>query len=105
MAPGPSFADLEIGLHRWDLSGYAVEMRFVQPDSDADVRLLRGGAAVVQFDFARLAALALDPAAYGQALADSLFAEPAVREAFGQAWSAAQSADAPLRLRLLIGPS
>lgn len=97
-------ADLEIGLHRLDAGGYALDMRFARPDSDADMRLLRGQARVT-FDTAALSALALDPAAYGRALAAQLLADDAARAAFGQAWSAAQSLDVPLRLRLLVGPS
>ena len=53
----------------------------------------------------RLRALPLDPAAYGQLLGQSLFADPAVQTAFAQARSTAQTQEVPLRLRLFIGPS
>jgi CHAT domain/SIR2-like domain len=98
------YADLEIGLHRRDADSYAVDMRFNQPDSDADIRLL-ADLALARFDSAQLHDLALDPTSYGQALSASLFAEPAVRAAFDQACTSAQSLDAPLRVRLFIGPS
>ena len=97
-------ADLEIGLHRRDADTYAVEMRFSQPDSDADIRLASDGVSV-RFDAAQLRELLSDAHAYGKSLADSLFAEPAVLSAFNQARTSAQSLDAPLRARLFIGPS
>ncbi|MFL5803457.1 MAG: CHAT domain-containing protein [Roseiflexaceae bacterium] len=99
-----SYADLELNLHRRDADTYAVEMRFTQPDSDADVRLM-AEAALVRFDTTRLRELSADAVAYGQALSASLFAEQAVAIAFAQARASAQSLDVPLRLRLFIGPS
>jgi hypothetical protein len=98
-------ADLEIGLHRRDADSYGVELRFSQPGSDADVRLVRGGPSPVHLDFERLRALSLDSAAYGQLLGESLFADPAVWTAFAQARSTAQALEVGLRLRLFIGPS
>jgi hypothetical protein len=100
-----AYADLEIGLHRRDTGSYAIELRFSQPESDADIRLVRGDPALVQFDIERLRALSLDDAAYGQLLSQSLFGDPAVQTAFAQARSTAQTLDAFLRLRLFIGPS
>ena len=98
------YADLELSLHRRDADAYAVEMRFTQPDSDADVRLM-AETALARFDTARLRELSADAAAYGKALSESLFAEPAVATAFAQARASAQSLNAVLRLRLLIGSS
>jgi hypothetical protein len=100
-----AYADLEVGLHRRDSDSYAVELRFNRPDSEADVRLIRGDPSLVQFDMDRLRTLALDDAAYGQLLSQCLFADPAVQTAFAQARSTVQALDASLRLRLLIGPS
>jgi hypothetical protein len=98
-----AYAELEIGLHRRDADAYAVELRFTQPDSDDDKRLDAGAA---HFNMASLDKLAAgDPAAYGQALSDSLFADAAVQSAFAQARASAASLDAPLRLRLFVGPS
>jgi hypothetical protein len=98
------YADLEIGLHRRDADTYAVEMRFSQPDSDADIRLASDGVSV-SFDAAQLLELSADAQAYGKRLAENLFAEPTVRSAFNQARTSAQSLEAPLRARLFIGPS
>src|SRR5690349_19452025 len=95
-------ADLEIGLHRWDEAGYVAELRFSQPNSDADVSPERGP---VSLDLEKLRAAELDQAAYGQLLTGALFGDPAVRSAFDKARVAAQSQDMPLRLRLYIGPS
>ena len=44
MAKMTDYADLEIGLHRRDADSYGVELRFSQPKSDAEVRLVREGA-------------------------------------------------------------
>ena len=96
-----AFPDLEIGLHRQDVDGYAIELRFSQPASEADVRL----ASLVQFDMDGLRALAFDAAGYGRLLGQSLFADPAVQTLLAQARSQAQTQEVPLRLRLFIGPN
>jgi hypothetical protein len=41
-APMDDCADLEIALHRPDADSYRVELRFSQPESDADIRLVQG---------------------------------------------------------------
>jgi hypothetical protein len=99
------FADLEIGLHRRDAESYGVELRYNHPQADADIRLTGGGPAHAQFDLERLRELDLDDKAYGQLLAESLLADPEMQAAFGQARSSAQTLDAPLRMRLFVGPS
>jgi hypothetical protein len=81
------YPELEIGLHRQDVDGYAVELRFSLPESEADIRL----ASMVQFDIDGLRVLALDAAAYGRLLSQSLFADPAVQTLFAQARSQAQT--------------
>ena len=98
-----AFAELEIGLHRWNIDAYSVEMRFNQPgpDSEVDQKVFRG----VRFDFDALRVLALDPAAYGQHLTDSLFADPTARTAFALACARAEEQGVDLRLRLFVGPS
>jgi hypothetical protein len=98
------YAELELGLSRRDGGSYGLDLRFSQPGSDADIRLARDGAAI-QIDVAQLSELSFDAEGYGRALSASLFADPAVRAAFAQARSGAASLDAPLRLRLLVGPS
>jgi hypothetical protein len=100
-----AYAELEIGLHRRDAGGYAVELRFSPPDSDAEVQLVQAGQALVQLDVERFRGLALDGSAYGKLLGQSLFADPSVRTLFYQASSNAQALGAPLRVRLFIGPS
>jgi hypothetical protein len=59
-----------------DAGRYAIELRFNQPESDADIRLVRGDPALVQFDMDRLRVLTLDDSAYGQLLSQSLFSDP-----------------------------
>ena len=100
------YADLEMGLHRRDTGRYAIELRFSQPDSEVDIRLVRGDPAQVQFDMEGLRALSLDescrwptpepepssPTRPSRPLSPKL----AVRH---RPW------DAFLRLRLFVGPS
>jgi hypothetical protein len=99
------YADLELGLHRRDAGSYAIDFRFSPPGSDADIRLGPGNSAIAQFDFDLLRAHSLDAREYGQLLTQSLFADPALKSAFDQALTSAQSLDAALRVRLLIGPT
>ncbi len=99
------YADLEIGLHRRDAENYGVELRFIHPQGDADVRLTGGTPALAQFDLDRFRAMALDADAYGEHLTESLFANAEVRAAFLQSRSSAQTLDVPLRMRIFIGPS
>jgi hypothetical protein len=98
------YADLELGLHRRAEGRYGVELRFSQPDSDADIRLT-GEEVIVEFDPAALDAEQSDPLDYGQALTQRLFAAPPLQAAFLKARAAADSLDIPLRLRLFVGPS
>ena len=99
------FADLELSLHRRDGNNYSVEMRFTQPNSDADIRLGTDHLISVTFDLPSLQTMIADPAEYGHALAESLFADPNALSGFTQARASAQSLKASLRVRLLIGPS
>lgn len=100
-----NYADLEISLHRHSTEAYAVEFRFSQPDSDADIRLATGEPALAQFELEELNQLIFDPPEYGRTLTKNLFSDSAVQSAFAQALTSAQSLNAPVRLRLLIGPS
>lgn len=100
-------ADLELSLTRRDAGLYALEMRFIQPGSEADVRLEDGGPggpALVNLDFAALRERLLDADAYGRALGAALFAAPAVAAMYARADATAQQLGVALRLRLAIGP-
>lgn len=97
-----SHPELEIGLYRQDEASYAVELRFKRPDDAAQRQPVRG---LAQFDLAALRGQALDPAAYGRALSDSLFADDAIRQAFDTARAATETLDQPLRLRLWVDRS
>jgi hypothetical protein len=96
------YADLEISLRRRDTDTYALELRFSQPESDADVRLMSGGAALVRLEVANLRQDAFDSKSYGSKLGQSLFANPVVQTAFALATSNAQSREAPLPLRVRL---
>src|SRR5438067_719123 len=96
------YADVEIGLHRWNARNYAVELRYRQPD-DANERVpVRG---YVWFDFSGLEVQRLDSVAYGRLLTQNLFSDAAIHEHFGQMRAAAQANDSDLRVRLFVGPS
>ena len=97
-------ADLELGLHRRD-SGYVVEMRYSQPESDVEIRLGQAKAIQAQLDVAALQMKSADPAAYGKALSEALFSDAELKTEFSKARVNAQSSNAALRLRLVIGPS
>jgi hypothetical protein len=99
------FADLELSLHRREGEGYAVEMRFTQPGSDADVRLGQSGQVTAAIDVEALQAEIMDSAAYGKLLAQSLFADANLLAGFKQAIASSQTLKVPLRVRLLIGAS
>jgi hypothetical protein len=99
------YADLEIGLHRYDDIHYMVDLRFSHPQSDADIRLLQSSTpALATFDSEALREAQLDATAYGKLLSEHLFAEPSVQQGFAQAFASAQSLDMALRVRLFIGP-
>jgi len=100
-----AYADLEISLHRRDAGTYAVDLRFSQPDSEADIRLGQGNPASANIEINELQNLSFDPGAYGQKLTQNFFSDPKLQSAFAQTRASAQSLDVPLRLRLLIGPS
>ncbi len=100
-----AYADLEISLHRRDAGAYAVDFRFSQPDSDADIRLGQGNPATAIFEKEALQNLSFDPGAYGQKLTQNFFSDPKLYSAFEQTMTSAQTLNVPLRLRLLIGPS
>lgn len=99
------YADLELGLHRFEAGHYAVEMRFSMPGSEADTRLGQDNPVLVSLNVDELRELISDPREYAAALTKALFAPPELQVAFAEAFASAQSQDFPLRLRLLIGAS
>jgi hypothetical protein len=102
MALSTVYAELAIGLHRSPGEAYQVELRFTDPESEAEVPPEKGPAAL---DPAALLALQQDPRAYGEALAAQVFADPAVRGLYDRAKAAVEASGRFLRLRLLVGPS
>lgn len=95
-------ADLELLLRRWDAGRYLLDLRVSMPGSDAEVRPLRDRPAPAQIDLAALRSLALDPQAYGAALTQMVFADPAAATAFAQARAAAQDHGVALRIRVAL---
>ena len=100
------YAELEINLRPSDESLYFVDFQFVDPDSETDVRLDQGRAVLARLDPDALKELEYDPAAYGRALTDGLFADPHLISAFDSARVRVSAADdKKLRFRLSIGPT
>jgi hypothetical protein len=94
--------EIEIGLERAEIHRYTVDCRFRNPEDEADRAPVRGSA---RFDLVAQREQMLDVAAYGRLLSQALFGDAAVREYFLEACAVAQSLGAPLRVRLLVGPS
>jgi hypothetical protein len=79
LMPTP-YADLDIRLRPHHSGGYAVDLRFSRSDSETLDET--ESELPVAFDLEALRAAEHDPAGYGQAPTDSLFADPLVREKF-----------------------
>ncbi|MGB8644860.1 MAG: CHAT domain-containing protein [Anaerolineae bacterium] len=103
--PTTAYTDLEIGLTRWNADSYRVDLRVSLPDSSADVRPITGGPVLARWDAGELRSHALDPVAYGQALARGLFADERLRTAFASARAASRVQGEGLRFRLFIDPA
>lgn len=95
-------AEVEIALRGEGLGVYGIQLRFVRPDSDAEIQPVEGR---TRFDLDALRASTLDPAEYGKILTRDLFADPQIREKLGEARAVAEASGFTLRLRLLISPS
>jgi hypothetical protein len=100
-----SSADLEIGIHRHDADSYRIELRYTEPENEAEVRLVRSGPSLIQFDIQSLTEVFHDDLEYGVRLTERLFKDEKIKEAFAKAWTNSQSKNASLRIRLFIGPS
>lgn len=97
-----STPELEIALHKENTGTVAVELRFLDPSSDAEITPRRGPATV---EAGALCDLVTDPEAYGRRLTEGLFADPDVRALYDRAVATTQATERKLRLRLLVGPS
>ncbi len=100
--PMPDYAELELTIHQRLYGTYAIGLRFSLPENDGDNRY--DSAIPLIFDHAQLMVQSLDPQAYGRCLSASLFADPALRDAFNRARIMAAGCNCPLRLRLCITP-
>jgi formylglycine-generating enzyme required for sulfatase activity len=97
-------ADLELNVRRRGEGSYEIDLRFTQPDSDADMRLL-AQPVTVTVDVKALRKYHLNDKDYGQALTEILFDAEAVKQAFKEARQIAQTLDTTLRVRLFIDPN
>lgn len=99
-----TYAELEIGIHRYQADDYQVELRFTDPaqDNQAEVAAERGAALL---DPAELLVLQHDTGAYGEKLSEQLFSDENIRLSWARTIAAIESRGLELRLRLLIGSS
>jgi hypothetical protein len=93
------YPELEIGLHRRDAASYSVQVRFRDPNQEAEQR---AEAYPVRFDVAELRNLEADTEAYGRLLGKNLLDLPELRSCLDKALTAAQSTERRLRIRLWI---
>jgi hypothetical protein len=98
----PLYPELEIALDKLDGETYRVTLRYSDPASEAEKAPAQGVAAL---DFAGLAALQLNPAAYGQILSAGLLQDAKLKDFYRECRAAVESAGQALRLRLFIGQS
>ena len=104
MKTSNNYADIEISLLNSENSYYSVDFRFIDPESETDVRLQQGKTAFARFDLQKLGELVYEPESYGKLLSEGLFADPSIKNAFENARVRVRSgADKVLRFRLLIG--
>ncbi len=96
-----TYAELEIGLSR-AAGGYQVELRFTDPESDAEKPPARGAAALDPQD---LRQHELDAEGYGKALAAALFGQDEILDHFREVKTAVEAAGQFLRLRLRVDAS
>jgi hypothetical protein len=98
------FIELEFGLQRREADSYTAELRISRPDSDAETREF-SRLLTDKIDIRTLHEHKFDVDAHGRLLSEFLFADPKVKTAFAEARALADASNAPLRLRLLVGPS
>jgi hypothetical protein len=94
-----NYLELEISLHRRDFASYKVELRFRDPNDEAEQR---AEAFPVRFDLDRLRERIIDPGDYGVELGQMLLGNADVRVCFEKARGAAQASQRRLRLRLCL---
>lgn len=95
-------AELEISLRNATKGLYAIEYRFRQPGSQAEVRLGQEQPVVARLDLQALRSLVDDPASYARQLSQDFFADPAGRALFSRARATAAALRLSLRIRLSI---
>ncbi|MGE5154021.1 MAG: CHAT domain-containing protein [Bdellovibrio bacteriovorus] len=96
------YPELEIGLHRVQADAYQVELRFLDPASDAETAPHRSPCPL---DIQGLLPLQQEAERYGRALAAQVFADPDALGYLRMAKAAVEASDRGLRLRLLVGPT
>lgn len=98
------YADLEIGLESAGIGTghYQAELRFNDPNSEAEVRPERGA---VVLDDGELLDLHFEPDEYSRKLTQGLFHAENIRALFARAMAVAEAQGAFLRVCLRIGPT
>lgn len=101
MATVPRYTEREIACRCFQAEAWEVELRYSNPESEADVPRGKG---LAVFDLAELLALQHDPRAYGETLAARLFHAEPVRTLYLQAHTTVEAGGLALQLRLRIEP-
>lgn len=96
------YAELELSLHQGSEGCHEVELRWSDPQSHVVRAPARGHARI---DVEGLLASQLDHDAYGQQLAQQVFAAPEIRRLFREARVAAASSGRMLRVQIVVGAS
>ena len=96
------YAELELSLHQSSEGCHEVELRWSDPQSHVVRAPARGQARI---DVEGLLASQLDHDAYGQQLAQQVFAAPEIRTLFREARVAAASSGRMLRVQIVVGTS
>ena len=99
-----TYPDLEIRLDHMAGSSYSVDYRLTLPETDADVGASMQDPQRINIDLASLGQLELNHNEYGRTLTECVFT-PKLREALGEAVTAAGQKNEVLRVRLFVGPT
>ncbi len=106
MSGKANYGELELCFVERRPEAIEVELRVNDPDSQAELASAHGQINVPTGElFTELFGLQNDPDAYGQKLAEYVFASADIRERFSESKAAFESRGLEIRLRIQIGPS
>lgn len=97
--------DFELGIYRRNTDMYGINLRFAQPDDEVDVRLSGVGPALDDLDSRNFLEHQENMEAYGQLLAQHIFADQNIRDQYLRARTYADANNLSVRIRLFIDRS